>query len=183
MKVIDRVVLVISSIIIVILGAAVLASVPGADRDGSFSMAFYDTLRENKALTVAASVLVVLVVLYQVSLALRTDDERRPIVATTALGQVQISMAAVESIAKRVARSVNGVRDVDARAEGDASGEGVSIQLRLEVSADSSIPDVVEGIERELAATISATCGLPLKKVHTLVKSVGPESSKPSKVS
>ena len=90
-------------------------------------------------------------------------------------------MAAVESI-EEVARSVNGAAMLTP-GEGDASGEGVSIQLRLEVSADSSIPDVVEGIERELAATISATCGLPLKKVHTLVKSVGPESSKPSKVS
>lgn len=181
MKTIDRIVLVISSAIIVLLGAAVLASVPGAGYPNSFAMNFYGTLLENKILTVAASVLVVLVVLYLVSLALRSEDDRKPIVVTTGMGEVQISMAAVESIARRVAKAVRGVRDADARADsadGEPAGAGVVVSLRLEVTSDSGIPAVVEQIERDLAEAINTSCGVPLKKVRTFVKSIGPESNK-----
>jgi len=181
LRTIDRIILVISSAIIVLLGAAVLASVPGAGYPSSFAMNFYGTLLENKVLTVAASVLVVLVVLYLVSLALRSEDERKPIVVTTAMGEVQISMAAVESIARRVARSVRGVRDAEARADGvggEPADTGVAVSLRLEVSSDSSIPTVVEQIERDLAEAINSSCGIPVKKVRTFVRSIGPEASK-----
>ncbi|OPZ61491.1 MAG: hypothetical protein BWY85_02388 [Firmicutes bacterium ADurb.Bin506] len=52
------------------------------------------------------------------------------------------------------------------------------VSLRLEVTSDSGIPAVVEEIERDLAEAIQSSCGIPLKKVRTFVRSIGPEMSK-----
>lgn len=176
LKTFDRFILIISGAVIVMLGTIVLASVAGSGFPNSFAIDFYHMVLEHSAATVAASVAVVLIVLYQVALALRPQNERHPISISTALGDVQISMQAVELIARRAAQSVSGVRDVEAKAESD--GQGITVYARLYVHANVSIPATVENMERVLVEAFSESCGLPVKRVHTVVKGVGPEQSK-----
>ena len=177
MKTLDRVVLVVAAASIVVLSAVVLASVAGPGFPNGFAMDFFGAVSDHRLATVAASVLMVLIVLYLVSAALRSEGEPTPIVVNTALGDVRISMSAIEAIVRRAARQVSGIREVDAEASGDA--EGLSVFTRIQVLPDVSIPDVCERLESELSAAFTTMVGLPVKSVHTVVRGVAHERSKP----
>jgi uncharacterized alkaline shock family protein YloU len=86
-------------------------------------------------------------------------------------------MSAIEAIVRRAARQVSGIREVDAEATGDA--EGLSVFTKIQVYPDVSIPDVCERLENELSAVFTAMVGLPVKSVHTVVRGVAHERSKP----
>jgi len=177
LKAVDRIVLVVAAASIVMLSAVVLASVAGPGFPNGFALDFFGAVAEHKLVTGAVAVLMLLVVIYLVSAVLRGEDEPTPIVVNTALGDVRISMSAIEAIVRRAARQVSGIREVDAEATGDA--EGLSVFTKIQVYPDVSIPDVCERLENELSAVFTAMVGLPVKSVHTVVRGVAHERSKP----
>ncbi len=178
MKTLDRVVLIVAAAFLVALSAVVLASVTGPGFPNGFALDFFGAVSEHKLVTAAVGVLIVLVVLYLISAALRGDgDEPAPIVVNTTLGDVRISMSAIEAIVRRAARQVSGIREVDAEAAGDS--EGISVSTRIQVYPDVSIPEVCERLEAELSTAFAAMVGLPVKSVHTVVRGVAHERSKP----
>ena len=130
MKALDRVVLVVAAASIVVLNAVVLASVAGPGFPNGFAMDFFGAVSEHKLATAAVAALMLLVVLYLVSAVLRGDEEPTPIVVNTALGDVRISMSAIEAIVRRAARQVTGIREVDAEATGDGKGFRCSLRSR-----------------------------------------------------
>jgi uncharacterized alkaline shock family protein YloU len=177
LKTLDRVVLILAAASIVMLSAVVLASVAGPGFPNGFAMDFFGTVSEHKLVTAAVAAVMLLIVLYLVSAVLRSDEEPTPIVVNTALGDVRISMSAIEAIVRRAARQVSGIREVDAEATGDA--EGLSVVTKIQVYPDVSIPEVCERLENELSAVFTAMVGLPVKSVHTVVRGVAHERSKP----
>ena len=177
LKTLDRVVLVVAAAFVVMLSAVVLASVAGPGFPNGFAMDFFGAVSEHKLVTAAVGILMALVVLYLISAALRSEDEPTPIVVNTALGDVRISMSAIEAIVRRAARQVSGIREVDAQATGDA--EGIAVSTKIQVYPDVSIPEVCERLENELSTAFTAMVGLPVKSVHTIVRGVAHERSKP----
>ncbi|MEA4882873.1 MAG: alkaline shock response membrane anchor protein AmaP [Clostridia bacterium] len=177
MKTIDRVVLVISVAVMAFLSVVILASGSGGSFPNDFAIAFYDALTSNRVITVLASILVVLVMLYVVMLALKSDRGERDIVVSTDLGEVRVSMAAIETIARRTARQVRGIRDVEATADGD--NEGIRVFSRVQVYPDVSITEVCEQLEKQLADAINAAVGVPVRSVHTVVRGVASDHNRP----
>ncbi|MCR4427106.1 MAG: alkaline shock response membrane anchor protein AmaP [Firmicutes bacterium] len=177
MRLIDRIVLVLSVVITAVLAAGVLVSTAGNQFPSDFALRAYDVATRNRIPTALGGVLVVLVMLYVLVLALRPEREPKSIVSATALGDVRISMTAVETLARKVAKHVRGIRDVEAIADG--ASDGLAIVMKLQVYPDVSIPQVCEELERELAEFIRFAVGVPVKAVHTVVKSVAHDQSKP----
>ena len=101
---------------------------------------FYDSVASNKVVATIVGIVIVLVTLYVIMMALRSEEVAKPIITGTSLGDVQISMTAVEAIAQRAAQKVHGIRNVEAAAEGDE--EGLTLYARIHVYPDVSIPEV-----------------------------------------
>jgi|CZCA01.1.fsa_nt_gi uncharacterized alkaline shock family protein YloU len=177
LKTIDRVILIATAVIIVFLGSVVLASVSGGGFPNAFAIAFYDSVASNRIAAAIIGIAIVLVTLYVIMMALRVEESAEPIITGTGLGDVQISMAAVEAIAQRAAQKVDGVRNVEAAAEGNE--DGITLHARINVYPDVSIPEVCENLERELSEAMHAVIGLPVKSIHTVVKGVSRMESKP----
>jgi uncharacterized alkaline shock family protein YloU len=177
LKTVDRVILLATAIIIVFLGSVVVASVSGAGFPNAFAIAFYDSVASNKVVATIVGIVVVLVTLYVIMMALRSEEVAKPIITGTSLGDVQISMTAVEAIAQRAAQKVHGIRNVEAAAEGDE--EGLTLYARIHVYPDVSIPEVCENLEKELSEAMHAVIGLPVRAVHTVVRGVSRMESKP----
>jgi uncharacterized alkaline shock family protein YloU len=177
LKTVDRVILIATAIIIIFLGSVVIASVSGAGFPNAFAITFYDSVASNKVLATIVGIVIVLVTLYVIMMALRSEEVAEPIITGTSLGDVQISMAAIEAIAQRAAQKVHGIRNVEAAAEGDEAG--LTLYARIHVYPDVSIPEVCENLEKELSEAIHAIIGLPVKSVHTVVRGVSRMESKP----
>ncbi|NLH86833.1 MAG: hypothetical protein GX460_01355, partial [Firmicutes bacterium] len=86
MKTVDRVILLATAIIIVFLGSVVVASVSGAGFPNAFAIAFYDSVASNKVVATIVGIVIVLVTLYVIMMALRSEEVAKPIITGTSLG-------------------------------------------------------------------------------------------------
>lgn len=89
------------------------------------------------------------------------------------LGEVRISLAAVESLVARVAREQRGVREV--RSLADLSGGRISVYLRTWVSPEASIPDLSVHLQREIARQVRHVTGAEVDQVRIDVVNLAPE--------
>lgn len=106
-------------------------------------------------------------------LAFRRRQPGQQVVHETELGEVRISLDAVENLMQRVARQVKGVRDV--RPAVRLSPEGVEARLRVWVAPDISIPDVARELQDELRRSVQNVVGVELAALDVHVENVTTE--------
>ncbi len=98
------------------------------------------------------------------------------VVHETALGEVRISLRAIENLVKKVTRQVKGVRDV--RAWVYALQGGVGVRLRTWVSPESNIPEVSEQIQRTVRSYVKNVVGVEANEVRLFVENITNEVRK-----
>ena len=101
----------------------------------------------------------------------RSPDSLRQ---TTQLGDVSISLRAVESLVYRAARQVKGIAEVDV--EVAAAGEELQIDLSLLVAPDLRVPDVTREVQERVEAYVRETVGVPVSRVSVEVRNIARES-------
>ena len=106
--------------------------------------------------------------------AFRRRGAGEAVVHETALGNVRISLDAVENLVKRVARGVKGVREMDA--EVARSGELLVASLRGTISPEVSIPDVSEEIQNAVKSYVRRVVGVEVAEVRIEVQNITNES-------
>src|SRR5690606_14981724 len=89
---------------------------------------------------------------------------------TTQLGDVSISLRAVESLVHRAAHQVKGIAEVDVQVA--AAGEELHIDLSLMVQPDMRIPDVTQAVQERVEAYVRETVGLPVSRVGVEVRNI-----------
>ncbi|MBO8142631.1 MAG: alkaline shock response membrane anchor protein AmaP [Firmicutes bacterium] len=93
---------------------------------------------------------------------------------STRLGDVTISLRAVESLVYRAARQVKGISEVDARVKID--GEALSVDMSLSVVPDTSMPEVTQAVQERVEEYVRQTVGLPVARVGVDVRGVAREA-------
>lgn len=91
----------------------------------------------------------------------------------TALGEVRISLNAIENLIRRVGRQVNGIRDLHPRVR--AAEGGLKIDLRAWVSPDINVPDVSDHLQGQVKKHIRNVVGMDVAEISILVKDVSTE--------
>lgn len=98
----------------------------------------------------------------------------RAIVRETALGQVRVSLRAMENAVYRSVRVIKGVRDCDVRVSTGAGG--VEIHVSISVAPDLVIPDLADEVQHNVERYIQDTVGIPVVSVAVEVRAVAVES-------
>lgn len=99
---------------------------------------------------------------------------RSQVVHLTDLGQVRISREAVEHLAQRVARGVNGVRDV--RPHVQIEGDRIRARMRIWVTPDVNIPNLAARLQAELRRAILEVVGVELAALDLAVENIGSDA-------
>jgi uncharacterized alkaline shock family protein YloU len=103
---------------------------------------------------------------------------RQSIVQETALGQVQISLSAIESLVQKVARQIKGVRSIKSYIT--HSEQGIGVHIKAVVSPESSIPSVSDEIQNRIREHILNVVGTPVADVRIFIENISNEvGSKP----
>lgn len=92
---------------------------------------------------------------------------------TTQLGDISISLRAVESLVYRAARQVKGIAEVDVQVA--AAGEELQIDLSLLVAPDLRVPDVTRTVQEQVEAYVRETVGVPVSRVGVEVRNIARE--------
>lgn len=101
---------------------------------------------------------------------LRSRASGSTIIHHNAMGDIHISLGAVENLVEKTARHVRGVRGVKVVAS--HSDEGLKLRLRAVISPESNIPTVTAEIQQRVAEYVKSTVGVELADMHVLVANI-----------
>ncbi|HHY46462.1 MAG TPA: alkaline shock response membrane anchor protein AmaP [Firmicutes bacterium] len=94
----------------------------------------------------------------------------RAIVRETSLGEVRISLVAIENLVRRVARQVRGVKEVDTLVEiGD---DGIRASLSIMVAPDINIPEICDELQARVEQYVRDTVGVDTLKTRINVRNI-----------
>jgi len=94
----------------------------------------------------------------------------RVVVHDYKLGQVRISLVAVENLVKKVVYQVHGVKDVKPHVVETRGGMG--LHIRAIVAPDISIPEVSKEIQQRVQAYILDTTGIAVNDIKIIVENI-----------
>lgn len=95
------------------------------------------------------------------------------VVKETEMGQIRVSIEALENMVCRVANQVKGVREVRPRVA--CQPEGINVFIRTVLSPDVNVPDVTNEIQVMVREHISENVGLKVASVKVLVDDISSE--------
>jgi len=169
MKVCERVLIILAALLYVVIACLIVAALIDGGIRAGLADAIYDMngryLLPSLAIAFAAAVAFILLIR---SIIGRESDDNRVIATSTDMGQINISMKAIENAVRRVAREVRGVRESSTRVDGSA--DGLTVSVDVSVSADESIPAVSQQVQLALRDHLSELVGIPVKEIHVNVK-------------
>ncbi|MDD4169036.1 MAG: alkaline shock response membrane anchor protein AmaP [Desulfotomaculaceae bacterium] len=96
--------------------------------------------------------------------------DRHVILAESALGQVNISLQAIESLVVKVVGQVNGIREVKPKIVSDP--QGVGIQVRAVVTPDINIPEVSSEIQQRIKERVFEVTGVTVSSVKVFIENI-----------
>jgi len=102
---------------------------------------------------------------------LRSSRRTDTIVHHTEMGDVNISLSAVENLVEKIARHTRGVRGVKIKVAHDAK-QGLQVKIRAVVSPESNVPSVSNEIQRRVKDYIKNTVGIELADVSIFVENI-----------
>ncbi|HHY95384.1 MAG TPA: alkaline shock response membrane anchor protein AmaP [Firmicutes bacterium] len=97
----------------------------------------------------------------------------RAVVHETPLGDVRVSLAAVENLVRRVARQTVGVRDVKAWVH--YAPAGLVADVRLVVSPDVNIPKTSQDVQKSICDYVRDVVGVGVAEIKVLVENLSTE--------
>lgn len=92
------------------------------------------------------------------------------VVQETSLGQIRVTLEALESMVRRAVGPVKGIREITPHIVCDPTG--VSIIVRAVVSHDTSVPDVTTEIQDKVKEYLQQVAGITVHAVKILVENV-----------
>lgn len=173
MTLLDRVILVAVGLFLVCFAA--LAAAAGFGWLGGAFRAFVTGIGAGPLEAGVGALILILAGLHVVFFGLqRAADEG--IRQETDLGHVQISLRAIENLARRSASQVAGVKE--AAVDVHPSPEGVAFTISLIVAADAVIPEVSDRVGREVRDQVQKTVGVVVGDISVEIKNVSEGTSK-----
>jgi len=96
---------------------------------------------------------------------------KQAVVHETPLGQVKVSVHAIENLTKKVARQIRGVRDVKAYVA-VGNGSEINVQIRTTVSPEINIPALTTEIQQTIKEYIFDVVGITVASVKVFVDNI-----------
>ncbi len=104
--------------------------------------------------------------------------KKKPVMQTaiheTNLGQIRITLPALEHLVLKAAKSVHGIRDIKPFINNTATG--LSIQLKVQVLPDVNIPNITADLQKTIRDYMQKTAGTTVQEVRVLVNKVSWEN-------
>ncbi len=101
---------------------------------------------------------------------LRSRRNGSAIVHHNEMGDIHISLDAIENLVEKAARHVRGVRGVKVVAS--HSPAGLTMRLKAVISPESNIPTVTAEIQQRVNDYVKNTVGVELTDMHILVENI-----------
>ena len=100
----------------------------------------------------------------------RSRRSKNNIVHHNDMGDIYISLDAVENLVEKVARQVRGVRNI--RVFASHADSGLKISVKAVISPESHVPSVTAEVQERVNAYVKNTVGIELAEMKIFVKNI-----------
>lgn len=173
MRVIDRLVITLAALLVLFVGIVALALVAGWNATPMAIDAVVAARGSARMETGLLGLLAVGGALYLFAVAWQRDSTPGSIHQTGKLGDVYVSLRAVESLVLRATSSVKGVREVTTRLSQEA-GE-LAIEVSLLITPERRVPEVTQEVQQRVEEYVREIVGIPVTKVAVEVRNIAPD--------
>jgi len=97
------------------------------------------------------------------------ERKKQAVVQDGELGDVRVSLPAIESLAEKVVSPIKGVRDVRARVV--SAPKGINMQMKITVAPDINVPELSKDIQQQVRDNILNVAGIAVHEVRVAVES------------
>ncbi|MCR4442229.1 MAG: alkaline shock response membrane anchor protein AmaP [Peptococcaceae bacterium] len=104
----------------------------------------------------------------------RSRPEKQTVVHETSLGQVRITLMALDNLIVKASKSVQGIREVKTLLR--STGEGIYIWLRVQVLPDVNIPQMTEDLQKKVKEYLAKTAGVNVCEIKVTVNKIAWET-------
>lgn len=135
----------------------------------------YDSIVNTESINVPYLIVAVIFLLISIrfffsSFASRKPRQEKGIRQRNELGEVNITLNTIQTIAERAARKVKGVRDLRTAVRALESGNIIS--LRVAVDGETPIPDMTQRLQYDVKEQVEAIAGVTITEVSVVVTEV-----------
>jgi uncharacterized alkaline shock family protein YloU len=172
-KPIDRFLLVLYALLVAVFSVLLLLGVSGW-------AVIWDNLNSillslnSRIITGAVAGVLLLISLTVIFRSFQQKPPMQAIIRSTLLGEIRITLPALENLVVRAANQVKGVRDVKPKIK--STPEGVTIFLRVTVSPDIEIPTISIELQDTVKSYVKTTAGIEVLELGLLVENITRES-------
>jgi uncharacterized alkaline shock family protein YloU len=117
-----------------------------------------------------SAILLFIAGIYTLSINLRPRPVQQAIVKTTQLGDICISLDAIEALVVKAAGKVPGLREIKPVIKPTA--QGIAILIKGTVTAEDSIPQMSLELQEAVKSTIEAIAGVTVIEVRVVIKGI-----------
>jgi uncharacterized alkaline shock family protein YloU len=121
-------------------------------------------------ISVLAGLGIFAVSLYCFYIAVYSNRDKKAVGKKTGIGEIRISLSAVETIALSSIRRLEGIKDM--RAIVSNSGDGISVDMKVVLYPDTIIPMLSEDIQDRVKKAIEDTTGIKVYEVRVLIDNI-----------
>jgi uncharacterized alkaline shock family protein YloU len=100
----------------------------------------------------------------------KSNKDKKSISKYTNIGEIKISLNAIESIALSASRKLNGIRETKAYVSKMA--DGVSINIKVVIFGDVNVPILSEDIQVKVKNSVEETTGIKVNDVRVTVENI-----------
>ena len=97
------------------------------------------------------------------------ERKKQAVVQDGELGDVRVSLPAIESLAEKVVSPIKGVRDVRARVV--SAPQGINMHMNITVSPDINVPALSKDIQQQVRDSVLNVAGIAVHEVRVAVES------------
>lgn len=173
MRIVDRLIITLAALLTLVLGGTTLALVAGWNGIPWLLDVMAAARGVYRVEAILAGILAVAVALYLLVVAWQRQPQPEVVRQAGPLGEVVVSLRAMEALVTQAAAGVRGVRDVDARLS--HQGEGLVVDLRLGVTAERPVPELSAEVQQRVAERIKETLGFEAARVGVQIRHIDAE--------
>lgn len=117
-----------------------------------------------------AVIIIIGIRLFWVSIYRAKKSSHHVVLAENALGQVNLSLSAVEDLANKVAGKIHGVREISSQMV--AVPQGVGLKIQASVTPDINVPNASAEIQNMIKEKVFEITGLQVSSVEVHIQSI-----------
>lgn len=92
------------------------------------------------------------------------------LISTTSLGEISISLVAIENTVIKTVKEIIGVKDVEVKIRNYS--DGIRLILKLNIIPDVNIPEITTEIQKNVKEYVETTTGIKIKEIKVLIGNI-----------